>query len=176
MQYGERTKIARDFRTALDSLTRLVIEEYESIAREENSKGSWNRLGIVSATFEDYEVAEKAFFSSLSLDRNYIPPKINLANVYFKREEYQNALRLYHEAEERLREGGKTGSSSYARLLLNISKTYFEVENFDQAARYSDRLWEVNPQLADRYAYLADSGGARAADVSSASGILFIEE
>ena len=176
LQYGDRTRIVRDFDEALEDAARLVIEDFDRVARDDNSKGSWNRLGIVAARYEDFSTAENAFFSSLSLDRNYVPAKINLANVYFSREEYQNALRLYHEAEERLRDIGRSGSASYARLLLNISRTYHEVENFDQAARYSSMLAEVNPQLADRYAYLADSAGARAADVTAASGILFVEE
>ncbi len=176
LQYGNRTNVARSFRQALDTSTRQVLEEYEAVARDANSKSDWNRLGIVSAVFQDYDGAEKAFYSALSLDRNYISPKINLANVYFKREEYQNALRLYHEAEQRLRDTAKTGSRSYGRLLLNISKTYHEVENFDQAAIYSERLSQVNPELADRYAYLADGAGARAADISAASDILFVEE
>lgn len=176
LQYGNRTNVARSFRQALSTSTRQVLEEYEAVARDANSKSSWNQLGIVSAVFQDYDGAEKAFYSALSLDRNYIPPKINLANVYFKREEYQNALRLYHEAEQRLRETGNTGSRSYARLLLNISKTYHEVENFDQAAVFSERLSQVNPELADRYAYLADGSGARAADISAGSDILFVEE
>jgi len=176
LQYGDRTKVRSDFEAALSAATRLVIDDFERIAREDNSKGSWNKLGIVAAVNEDFASAESAFFSALSLDRNYLPAKINLANVYFKREEYQNALRLYHEAEERLRNAGRTDSASYARLLLNISKTYHEVENFDQAARYSEILSEVNPQLADRYAYLADGAGARAADVTGASDIQFIEE
>jgi tetratricopeptide (TPR) repeat protein len=176
LQYGDRTKIVRDFDDALNKATRLVIEDYQKTAMEDNSKGSWNRLGIVAAMYEDYPVAEKAFYSALSLDRNYVPPKVNLANVYYKQEEYQNALRLYHEAEARLRDTGQTGSVSYARLLLNISRTYYEVENFSQAARYSERLSEVSPELADRYAYLADGAGGRAANVGAASDILYIEE
>ena len=71
---------------------------------------------------------------------------------------------------------GRTESSGYSRLLLNISKTYHEVENYDLATFYSNKLAEVNPGLADRYAYLADSSGGRAADISAAGNILFIEE
>ena len=176
LQYGEQTKIVRDFSRSLRSATDRVIGSYEAIAREENSKGSWNKLGIVAAQFVDYDVAERAFFSALSLDRNYVPPKINLANVYFQKEQYQNALRLYHEAEERLREAGLTESATYSRLLLNISKTYREVENYDQSVRYSEKLSAINPDLADRYAYLADGAGARAADVSAVLDVLFVEE
>lgn len=176
LQYGDTTKISRDFRSSLNSIEKLVLDDYEQSARANGNKGSWNTYGIVSARFEAFDRAEMAFNNALSLDRNYISSKINLANVYYLREEYQNALRLFHDAEQRFQDMGRTTSASYSRLLLNISKTYHEIENYDLAAFYSDKLAEVNPGLADRYAYLADSAGARAADVSSAGDILFIEE
>lgn len=176
LQYGDPSKIVRDFSSSLDRATREVIENHQKIAVADNSKGSWNRLGIVSARFADYSTAETAFFSSLSLDRNYLPAKINLANVYVKRDEFQNALRLYHEAEDRYREAGDIESSSFARLLLNISQTYREVENFDQAARYAEMLKEINPELADLYTLGPAQTGTRAGDAASVLEPLFIEE
>lgn len=176
LQYGDPSKIVRDFSSSLARATREVIENHQKIALADNSKGSWNRLGIVSARFADYSTAETAFFSSLSLDRNYLPAKINLANVYVKRDEFQNALRLYHEAEDRYREAGDIESSSFARLLLNISQTYREVENFDQAARYAEMLKEINPELADLYTLTPAQTGARAGDAASVIEPLFIEE
>ena len=176
LQYGDRTKILRDFRTSLGSIESLVLDEYEQLARDKGNKGSWNTYGIVAARFEAYDRAEMAFNNALAMDRNYVSSKINLANVYFLREEYQNSLRLFHDAEDWFKETSRTASASYSRLLLNISKTYYEIENFDLATFYSSQLAEINPALADRYAYLADSGGGRAADVSAAGDILFIEE
>ena len=176
LQYGDPSKIVRDFSSSLTRAARDVIENYERIALADNSKGGWNRLGIVSARLADYSTAETAFFKSLSLDRNYLSAKINLANVYVKRDEFQNALRLYHEAEDRYRQSGDTESSSFARLLLNIAQTYREVENFDQAARYAEMLNQVNPELADRYTYKPASGGTRAGEASSVLEVLFIDE
>jgi len=176
LQYGDRTQIVRDFRSALGSIESLVLDEYERTARDKGNKGSWNSYGIVSARFQAYDRAERAFNNALALDRNYVSSKINLANVYYLREEYQNSLRLFHDAEEWFKDNGRTGSASYSRLLLNISKTYYEIENYDMAAYYSDLLSEINPALADRFAYLADSAGGRAADISAAGDIMFIEE
>jgi len=176
LQYGDRTKIVRDFRTSLGSIESLVLDEYERTARDKGNKGSWNSYGIVAARFQAYDRAERAFNNALALDRNYVSSKINLANVYYLREEYQNSLRLFHDAEEWFKDNGKTETSSYSRLLLNISKTYYEIENYDMAAFYSDQLSRINPGLSDRYAYLANSAGGRAADISAAGDIMFIEE
>ncbi|MDT8297505.1 MAG: tetratricopeptide repeat protein [Spirochaetaceae bacterium] len=176
LQYGDRTRLTSDFRSEVDKITGLVMDSYKETAEELGNKGSYNTYGIVSAQFEDFDRAERAFNNALALDRNYVSPKVNLANVYFLREEYPNALRLFHDAERVLREAGHISSSGYARVLLNLSRTYYEMESFDLAAEYSDKLAEVSPSMADRYAYLADTAGGRAADVSRSLGVQFLEE
>ncbi len=176
LQYGDRTRISYDFRQEVNKVTSLVMNSYEEAAKAQGNKGSYNTYGIVCARFAAYDRAEKAFNNALALDRNYVSPKVNLANVYYLREEYQNALRLFHDAERVLKEAGAVNSSGYARVLLNISRTYYELESFDMAAEYSAALAEVNPAMADRYAYLADTAGGRAADMSRSLGIQFLEE
>lgn len=176
LQYGDGTRISFEFRQEVNKLTSLVMDSYEEVAKAQGNKGSYNSYGIICARFAAFDRAEKAFNNALALDRNYVSPKVNLANVYFLREEYQNALRLFHDAERVLKETGKESSSGYARVLLNISRTYFELESYDLAAEYSEALAEVNPAMADRYAYLADTAGGRAADISQSQGVQFLEE
>ena len=176
LQYGDRTKVVQDFRSGLEKVKNSVLDDFELTAKENGNKGSWNEYGIVSARFESYDRAETAFNNALAKDRNYISAKINLANIYYLREEYQNALRLFHDAEKRFEESGRTDSSAYSRLLLNISKTYYEVENYDLADYYSEKLKNINPALADKYSYLADTRGARAAEMKGSGEIMFIEE
>ena len=176
LQYGDRTRVVADFRTEVDKVTGLIMDAYKSTAEDQGNKGSYNTYGIVCARFNALDRAEQAFNNALALDRNYISPKVNLANVYYLREEYPNALRLFHDAERILRENGNDSSSAYARIILNISRTYYEMESFDLAAEYSARLKEINPAMADRYSYLADAGGGRAADLSQSPGIQFLEE
>lgn len=176
LQYGDRTKISRDFKDELDNLVDLIIDDFSREAADNGNKGSYNKLGLVCAQFGSYDKAESAFNTALSLDRNYLPPKINLGNVFYMREEYQNALRILHSAEEDYERKGRTTSGSYASVLLNISRSYYELENYDKAALYSQKMAEVDPELGNRYAYLGDSGGARAADISAALDIIFVEE
>lgn len=176
LQYGDRTKVVQDFRSGLEKVKNAVLDDFEFTARANGNKGSWNSYGIVSARFEAYDRAETAFNNALAKDRNYISAKINLANIYYLREEYQNALRLFHDAEKRFEESGRTDSAAFSRLLLNISKTYYEVENYDLADYYSEKLKNINPILADKYSYLADTRGGRAVEIKGAGDIMFIEE
>jgi len=154
IQYGDRTRIFTDFENDLSKITNLIMTSFENDAKTRGDKSSYNTYGIVSARFGAFDRAEKAFNNALAQDRNYISSKVNLANVYYLREEYQNALRLFHDAERVFEEKGDSSSSEYTRLLLNIARTYYELENFDLAAEYSQVLAEINPAMAARFDYL----------------------
>jgi len=134
LQYGEQVAIFRSFSEELDRLIDLILESFEIEAADKGTKGSYNQPGIASAQFGEYTKAEQAFNTALSLDRNYLPSKINLANVFFMKEEYQNALRLFHSVEAEYVDRGMTDSTSYHKAILNLSRSYYELENYDLAA------------------------------------------
>ena len=171
-----KLKLQTIFSNEVESLVSLIIEDYSTVANENGNKGSYNKLGLIAAKFGNFNKAESAFNTALSLDRNYLPPKINLGNVFYMKEEYQNALRILHSAEQDYVDKNRTGSSSYAKVLLNISRSYYELENYDKAALYSEKMAEVDPELGSRYSYLSSTEGTRSADVSASMDILFIEE
>jgi len=176
LQYGDKTQIVNDFYNEVENLVSLIIEDYSNEANEKGNKGSYNKLGLICAKLGNYNKAESAFNTALSLDRNYLPPKINLGNVFYMKEEYQNALKILHSAESDYVKRGRTASSSYAKVLLNISRSYYELENYDRAAMYSEKMAEVDPEMGSRYSYLSSSEGTRSADVSASLDIFFIEE
>ena len=177
LQYGDKERIAGNFSDDIGEVVQSVIDDYNYTAKEKGNKGSYNKLGIVCAQFGEYSLAEKAFNNALSLDRNYISPKINLGNVYYMKGEYQNALRLLHGVEQNLNDSGKSETSSYAAVLLNLSRCYYEIENFDKSAEYSTLLAEVDPELAQQYSYLASSESTiRAAEISGHKSLIFSDE
>lgn len=176
LQYGDKTKIVNDFYNEVENLVNLIIEDYSVEANARGNKGSFNKLGLICAKFGQYDKAESAFNTALSLDRNYLPPKINLGNVFYMKEKYQNALSILHSAERDYVDRGRTASSSYAKVLLNISRSYYELENYDKASLYSEKMAAVDPELGSRYSYLSSTEGTRSADVSATLDVLFIEE
>jgi len=177
LQYGDSKKITREFGENIDKLIDTILEEYESSANNSNHKKDFNQLGIVCAQYGRYDQAEDAFLSALSIDRNYLNPKINLGNVYFMRQDFQEALRSFHSAERYLMDTGKVKSATYSKVLLNISRSYYELENFDKATQYYDKLAEVDPDRADRFQYLSGSEPAsRAADARLGNDVLFADE
>jgi len=160
LQYGERTVIARAVAGETNQLVAGIIDYYDQEARKKDSKSAYNRLGNICTQFGKYNRAEQAFNYALALDRNYLPSKVNLANIFFLKGQYQNALRLYHNVEQDYLARGRTSSAAFARVLLNLSRCYYELENYDKSADYAGRLKEIDPALAREYSYLAEDAGA----------------
>ena len=177
LQYGDKIKITRDFRRDVQKHVSAIIDEYENIARSKQNKGSYNELGVTCSKLGSYDRAKKAFNTALSMDRNYLSPKVNLGNVYFMEDEFQNALRIFHNAERVIEERGEKKSNTLAKVFLNISRCYYELENYDRAAEYAGKLDAIDPDLASKYSYLkGKDSSSRAADIDSTSEVRFVEE
>ncbi|MDA3940559.1 MAG: hypothetical protein PF693_14835 [Spirochaetia bacterium] len=177
LQYGSKAEIVKNFKRDMDKLIDNVIEDYKETATNSKRKRDFNRLGITAAQFGRITTAKEAFNSALSLDRNYLNPKINMGNLYYMEEEYQEALRNFLGAERIMAEAGRQSSSTYPKILLNIARTYYELENYDRVAEYYNRVNQFDSALTAKYTYLhSDSSGSRASDAGSFSEILFIDE
>ena len=178
LQYGEKVNIVSGVEKGLDRLIDVVITHYRDDAEKEDKKTSFNKLGILAAQYGRYEVAEESFNRALEKDKNYIQPKINVGNLYFLQEEYENALRNYHRAEKELENLNRQKSSLYLKVVLNISRSYYELEEYERAGQYYDAMRELNPELAAKFNYLekvADDG-SRASDMSGGLPVLFGDE
>ena len=174
LQYGSSRRIVDQFESCQKRLVDQILEGQTRLAQEQNNKEAYNRLGIVCAQYRRYPEAQKAFNTSLALDRNYLSPQINLANLMFLKQDYEDALRVYHEVEERLRGGGLESSTFFASTLLNISRTYYELENYEKAALYYERAVARDPGLSQQYAYLGKKEeGERGASAQGSGRILF---
>ncbi len=177
LQYGSKSAIVKNFKRDMDKLIDNVIADYKDRAASSKRKRDFNKLGIIAAQFGRTATAEEAFNSALSLDRNYLNPQINLGNLYYMEEEYQEALRNFLGAERIMAEAGKQKSRVYPKILLNIARTYYELENYDRVADYYNRVNNIDPVLTAKYTYLhGESGGSRGADAGAFSEILFVDE
>jgi hypothetical protein len=178
LQYGSSENIVSGFESSIEKLTDVVLQSYLEAAQKSGNKRDYNRLGIVSAQFGRYEQAEKAFNTALSLDRNYLFSHINMGTLYFLKEEYQAALKSFHWAEEKLLETGKKASPNYLTVLLNISRSYYELENYDRSSDYFEKVTSIDPEKADSFSYLGstDAAGGRAAEIGASEVILFAAE
>lgn len=158
--YPRAAQLAARFSSSLGGLVDAVVAGYARRAQESGDRRDFNNLGIAASQLGRYEVAERSFNAALAQDRNYMSPLINLGNLHFLQSHYQDALRSYHRAEQALVERSRTGSSDYATVLLNISRSYHKLENYDRAREYLALLAKVDPQLADQNAYLRSASAS----------------
>jgi tetratricopeptide (TPR) repeat protein len=170
LQYGDPKKVADNFRDQADKLVDTVIDSYTKVANDSNAKSDYNRLGIICAQYGRWDQAAKALNTALALDRNYISAEVNLGNVYFLQQSYQDALKVFQQARDAMESGGRQSSSLYARILLNISRSYYEMEDYPNAATWYDKAAAADPSIVNSFEYLKSGqgggNGSRAAEQS----------
>jgi tetratricopeptide (TPR) repeat protein len=169
LQYGETAgKIADNFRDQSEKLVDTIIDSHTRTAIDSGSKADYNKLGIVAAQLGRCDQAQKALNTALSLDRNYLSALVNLGNVFFLKQDYQDALRVFHEAEESMRGSDRKSSPLYPRILLNISRSYYELEDYEQASAYYQKTADIAPDLVGAFEYLKSGQGTTAASTRAA--------
>jgi len=179
LQYGSKEHIVRGFKTEMNKIAGTIINGYMNEARASGDKKSYNKLGIVYVKFGMLEEAERTFRTASQIDRNYLTPQLNLANIAFLKEHYREALSIYENVADILRNRGKASSRFYQQVLLNISKVYYKRENYHQAQDYFMQARVIDPETVKEYSYLASvaSSTSRASDVrSQAKDIIFVDE
>jgi len=179
LQYGSRELIAGSFSNDLEDLSDVILRDYYAKAEKRGSKLDYNRLGIALADFGQREKAVHAFKSAIQLDPDYLSPRVNLGNLEYLKGDYQNAVQAFQDVLRVFENKGKLLSHGAAIINLNISKTYYAMEEYEQAARYYSVAKNVYPEKAAESAYLASvsSGSAmtRAAEIGNDS-IIFMED
>ncbi len=177
LQYGSEKRIVDDFRGSIDKLVDQILDSYTELAQQAGNKEGYNRLGIVCAQYRRMARAQKAFNTALSLDRNYLSPQINLGNILYLKQEYQNALQVYHSVEQTLRAAGQDSGPLCLSVLLNISRSYYELENYDKAAEYFRKVAAEDPTLVEQYSYLqTGEETGKAAAVGALGSVIFAGE
>jgi tetratricopeptide (TPR) repeat protein len=145
----------------------LAVRVAELSDKIETSGGAprWrNALGVLYARYGLHEKAREQFDKALAQRSSYYPALLNLGNLSYLRERYEEALGYYLKARDH--------APDSATVLLAVARVYHELENYYGAAKAYRRLQEKNPQIASRYSYLALRGdeAGRAAEASGVIG------
>ena len=178
LQYGRKEQIVQSFTRDLDRLAQAAAGELAAKAQNKGSKADYNRLGLAYARFGRYEQARSAFSKALQLDPGYLVVQINLANLSYLQKNYSSALSGYEAAWKTIQGQGGGKSELAAKLLLNLSSTYYKMERFDDAKRLYALAQDLSRDQAQAFAYLGQTQGgeARAAEQGNTSEVFFVEE
>jgi tetratricopeptide (TPR) repeat protein len=179
LQYGSPQTVAAATdaaRGASERLVTAILDSYAAAARAGGTKAEYNRFGLACAKFGRYDQAEEAFAMALSLDRAYLAALLNWGNVMVLKQQFEEALRVYHEGEEAVAAGEST-SSLLPMFLVNLSRCYYEIEDYERARQYFERATAADPSYAERFAYLtAAAGGGRQAAAAPTQDLIFAGE
>jgi len=181
LQYGAERNIIDGFQKELDRLIDACVSEYAKAAENKGSKKDWCRLGIAYARFTRYGKAIRAFDRAIEMDPLYVSAQVNLANVFFLQQDYPSARMRYKKIVEHLEETGRITSGSMLKVLINLSRTCYQMDEFDDAGLYFKKAEAIDPDAAQEFSYLG--GASFSSDVGRASeaedigsDILFIRE
>jgi tetratricopeptide (TPR) repeat protein len=164
----------------MDSLIEKIVSQYIESAENQGTKKDWNRLGIAYARFERYQSAASAFERAVDMDRGYIPALVNLANLQFLDQNYVDARASYEGIITALKDQNQYQPSTMLKLLINVSRTCYQLEDFDAATRYFSEAERIDSVAAAEYSYLSRpdevSAGGRAAAAEDVGATILFEE
>ena len=146
------------------------VAQLESQIR--NSGGSTryvNKLGVLYARYGIYDKAEEQF-KKLLAQQEYEPALINMGHVARLRGDSTTALDYFDRV---LR-----SNPDNTKGLLASAQLHHELENYGMVAAHYRKLVELDPALAQRFAYLDLRGeeANRAADANQAKGVTVWDE
>ncbi len=178
LQYGTAEELINRVNREMAKHMETIAGEYVTKARDSSRKQDYNRLGVFYSKFLQVTSAEEAFEQALTIDSEYVTPKINIGNLRYLTGDFDGALSAYQEALDALGNKGREESLSAVKLMLNISKVYYEIEDYEQAKNVYALAETINPEAAAEYSFLGTptaSGTSRASDMSVPD-IMFFED
>ena len=177
LQYAERDGIERDFRETFNRLADLLLQPYRELALAEDDERAWNRYGVRAAMIDRLEIARTAFNRAAERSRRGVDPLINLGSLEFLAEQYDASFATFQRALSELEGQRRVRSSTQVTVLINLAKSAYQLQQFDQAEDYFAQAEQIDPDRASEFAYVAAASedGGRASQVGGGPPILFAD-
>ena len=179
LQYGDKKNIITAYKQDMGELVDLILYEYTEIAKMRGNKEGYNVLGTRCAKFNRFLKAEQAFMKALEIDPFYLQACVNLGSLMYLNNEYERALSQFMDVLDTLKGRSQVVTSVRLQVLINISKTYYKMKEYELSKSYYEQAYEIDPEETQRYSYLAKvlSDTSRAAEAFDTKwDILFLGE
>ena len=122
-----------------------------------NEPKVWNALGIAYMEVFEYEKAESAFRRALWVDKKFTEARLNLGVMYFRKKDYENALREIRTALADEAFPHKHIAFYYlARIYKALDNRSLYLENLRKATAYNPMFFEAQLELANAYEEMGD--------------------
>ncbi len=139
------------------------------IRENKNEPRYVNRLGVLYARYGLMDKA-KIQFNKILKSRDYVPSLLNMGNLSLLKKDIKGALAYYQRAAKK--------EPNNPKVLLSIARASHELENYGTVRDAYEKLKVVDPDLAERFAYLDLRGeeASRAAEISKAKEVMVWDE
>jgi len=122
-----------------------------------NEPKVWNALGIAYMEVFEYEKAESAFRRALEVDKKFTEARLNLGVMYFRKKDYENALKEIKTALADEAFPHKHIAFYYlARIYKAFDNQNLYLENLRKATAYNPMFFEAQLELANAYEEMGD--------------------
>jgi Flp pilus assembly protein TadD len=122
-----------------------------------NEPKVWNALGIAYMEVFEYEKAESAFRKALEVDKKFTEARLNLGVMYFRKKDYENALKEIRTALADEAFPHKHIAFYYlARIYKALDNQNLYLENLRKATAYNPMFFEAQLELANAYEEMGD--------------------
>jgi tetratricopeptide (TPR) repeat protein len=171
----DQAQLVKDFEQDKTSLILREISAKETelmvaMSKSNSSPKSLNALGVLYARYDLSEKAEAQFQAAI-MTTEYLPALVNLGNLRFRDAKTEDALAFYERASKQ--------APHDPLVLLGLARANHDLQNYGSVKNEYDELRNVNPELANKFAYLLLQGeeSTRSAETSqAASDMLWQEE
>ncbi len=142
-----------------NEINEKVTNLKKKIQSSSNKKRYRNALGVLYARYGFLSDASEQL--KTASDEGSVPAMINLANVYFLKADYSEALIYYKMAARRLPDA--------VSVLVGLARTNYKLDKQDEVRTAYMKIEKKNPDVADKYAFLVSggSGTSRAAEADN---------
>ena len=179
LQYSQTAPgILEGFNREMEIFSNLLLEPLSKAVDEAPSFKAYNAYGIAAARMKRYDLAEQSFRNAIQFKPQTVSVRINIGSLNFLQELYETALESYQEAIEILEQSSRPKNSLMATVLLNQSKTYYEMSNYEKAGELFKQAEGLDEKVVAEYRYLGQASGTegRASDASEDQEIIFLED
>ena len=181
LQYGRAKAIDEGFSNELDRIVSLLLDEYKQSSEASGSAREYNRLGIAYARYGRFDQARQAFNKAIRVDPGHTGTRINLGNLQYLQGNYSGAAGTYKNIYNGLKSEGKEKSTTAVKVLINLARSSYMLEEYDKANDYFSKAKTIDPSLTEKYEYLSsgaegESGRGAARGYEMAQSIIFDDE
>lgn len=161
---------SKEFKRFVDFEIGNRAAKIEEQIKSSNNKDKYiNRLGILYARYGLKDKAKKQFERIIGI-KAYVPAFINLGNLYYLDNNYEQALYYYEQASKY--------AANNSAVLIQLARVYYEMENYKKSSQIFERVQSISPKLANRFAYLSaqSTETGRASEIAQREVVIWQEE